>query len=104
WKWLAIKLGISVGLRGRFTLAVAHDSYAGVPTIYVNYLDYDIAAHAWGPRHGRALQTLRKVDASIKRLGRVLRRVPEHRYDLYVLSEHGQAARLPLLRMSDRWT
>ena len=100
WKWLAIKLGISVWLRELFTLAVAHDIYAGVPTIYVNYLDYDIAAHAWGPRHRRALHTLRKVDASIKRLWRVLRRVPEHRYDLYVLSDHGQAASLPYLRLS----
>src|SRR5207244_440569 len=72
WKWLAIKLGISVWLRELFTLAVAHDIYAGVPTIYVNYLDYDIAAHAWGPSHGRALQKLRKVDTSIKRLRGVL--------------------------------
>ncbi len=100
WKWLAIKLGISVWLRELFTLAVAHDIYAGVPTIYVNYLDYDVAAHAWGPRHRRALQTLRKVDASIQRLWRVLRRVPEHRYDFYVLSDHGQAPSLPYLRLS----
>src|SRR5262250_1440294 len=46
WKWLAIKLAISVWLRELFTLAVAHDLYAGVPTIYVNYLDYDVAGHA----------------------------------------------------------
>src|SRR5437667_9998019 len=100
WKWLAIKIGISLWLRELFTLAVAHDLYSGIPTIYVNYLDYDIAAHAWGPRHRRALSTLRKVDASIKRLWRVLRRVPEHRYDLYVLSDHGQAASLPYLSLS----
>jgi len=100
WKWLAIKLGISVWLRELFTLAVAHDIYAGVPTIYVNYLDYDVAGHAWGPRHRRALQALRRVDASIHRLWRVLRRVPEHGYDLYVLSDHGQAATLPYLRVT----
>jgi len=100
WKWLAIKLGISVWLRELFTLAVAHDLYAGVPTIYVNYLDYDIAAHAWGPRHPRALRALRRVDASIHRLWRILRRVPEYRYDLYVLSDHGQAACTPYLRLT----
>lgn len=100
WKWLAIKLGISVWLRELFTLAVAHDIYAGVPTIYVNYLDYDVAGHAWGPRHRRAFQALRRVDASIHRLWRVLRRVPEHRYDLYVLSDHGQAMSLPYLRLT----
>ena len=91
WKWLAIKIGISVWLRELFTLAVAHDLYAGVGAIYVNYLDYDIVAHAWGPRHRRALRSLRRVDASIHRLWRILRRVPEYRYDLYVLSDHGQA-------------
>ena len=91
WKWLAIKIVISVWLRELFTLAVAHDLYAGVGAIYVNYLDYDIAAHAWGPRHRRALRALRRVDASIHRLWRVLRRVPEYRYDLHVLSDHGQA-------------
>ena len=100
WKWLALKIGISVWLRELFTLAVAHDIYAGVPTIYVNYLDYDIAAHAWGPRHRRALQALRRVDASIYRLWRVLRRVPEYRYDFYVLSDHGQTTTLPYLRVT----
>jgi hypothetical protein len=29
WKWLALKIGISVWLRELFTLAVAHDIYAG---------------------------------------------------------------------------
>jgi len=91
WKWLAIKIVISVWLRELFTLAAAHDLYAGVGRIYVNYLDYDVAAHAWGPRHRRALRALRRVDASVHRLWRVLRRVPEYRYDLYVLSDHGQA-------------
>jgi hypothetical protein len=100
WKWLAIKLGISVWLRQLFTLAVAHDIYAGVPTIYVNYLDYDVAGHAWGPRHRRAMRALRRVDASIHQLWRVLRRVPEHRYDLYVLSDHGQATSLPYLQVA----
>jgi hypothetical protein len=91
WKWLAIKIVISVWLRELFTLAVAHDLYAGVGAIYVNYLDYDVAAHAWGPRHRRALRALRRVDASLHRLWRILRRVPEYRYELHVLSDHGQA-------------
>ncbi|HEV8614625.1 MAG TPA: alkaline phosphatase family protein [Methylomirabilota bacterium] len=91
WKWLAIKIGISVWLRELFTLAVSRDVYAGVPAIYVNYLDYDVFAHAFGPRHRRALRSLRQIDNSIEALWRVCRRVPEHRYDLYVLSDHGQA-------------
>src|SRR5438270_131665 len=91
WKWLAIKLGLSVWVRELFTLAVARDVYAGVPSIYVNYLDYDVVSHAYGPRHPRALRSLRRIDDAIKQIWRVCRRVPEHAYDLYILSDHGQA-------------
>jgi len=91
WKWLAIKIGLSVWVRELFTLAVARDLYAGAPAVYVNYLDYDVFSHAYGPRHARALRSLRRVDDSIKQIWRVCRRVPEHRYDLYILSDHGQA-------------
>lgn len=90
WRWLAIKVGISVWVRQLFTLAVSRDLYAGVPAIYVNYLDYDVFAHAFGPRHPRARRALGRIDASLRQLWRVMRRVPEHRYDLYVLSDHGQ--------------
>ena len=42
-------------------------------------------------------------------LARVLRRVPEHGYDLYVLSDHGQAVTVPYQRLHggrklERWT
>jgi Type I phosphodiesterase / nucleotide pyrophosphatase len=91
WRWLLIKIGISVWLRALFTLSASRDLYAGVPAVYVNYLDYDVTAHAFGPDSRRALRSLRRIDRSIHQLWRVLRRVPEHRYDLYVLSDHGQA-------------
>lgn len=100
WRWLAIKLGISVWLRELFTLAVSRDLYQGAPAVYVNYLDYDVFAHAFGPRHRSALRALRRVDRSIHQLWRVLRRVPEHGYDLYILSDHGQAACRPFTRLT----
>jgi len=99
WKWLAIKLGLSVWLREFFTLAVARDLYAGVPVIYVNYLDYDVVGHAYGPRHRRALRALRRVDGSLRQLWRAARRVPEYQYDIYVLSDHGQAPCTPFDRL-----
>src|SRR5919201_1307931 len=71
WKWLAIKIGLSVWVRELFTLAVARDLYAGAPAIYVNYLDYDVFSHAYGPRHPRALRALRSVDRSIHQLWRI---------------------------------
>ena len=102
WKWLAIKVGVSVWVRQLFTLAVARDLYAGVPAIYVNYLDYDVFAHAYGPRHRRALRSLRRVDRSIQQLWRTMRRVPEHHYDLYVLSDHGQLHCIPYVQLLGR--
>ena len=91
WKLLALKIGVSVWIRELFTLSAARDVYAGTPVVYVNYLDYDIFSHAWGPRHRRALGSLRAVDRSLQRLWRAVRRVSEHRYDVYVLADHGQA-------------
>ena len=90
-KWLGLKIGFSIWIRQLFTLAVSADLYRGLPAIYVNYLDYDVLSHAYGPRHPRALRSLRRIDDAIKQIWRVCRRVPEHRYDLYVLSDHGQA-------------
>ncbi len=91
WRWTAIKIGLSVWVRQFFTLAVSRDLYAGVPAVYVNYVDYDVAAHLFGPRSRRALRALSRVDAAIRQIWRVRRRVPEHGYAFYVLSDHGQA-------------
>src|SRR5919106_3318553 len=108
WRWTTIKIGYSVWVRGFFTLAVSRDLYAGTPVIYVNYLDYDVAAHAFGPRSRPALLSLRRVDRAIRQLWRVARRVPEHQYDLYILSDHGQARCTPYRDLSggqrfERW-
>jgi hypothetical protein len=99
WKLLALKVGVSVWIRELFTLSTARDLYAGTPAIYVNYLDYDIFAHAWGPRHRRALRALRSIDRSLQQLWRVARRVPEYRYDIYLLADHGQAHCIPYERL-----
>ncbi|OLC16130.1 MAG: hypothetical protein AUH29_05870 [Candidatus Rokubacteria bacterium 13_1_40CM_69_27] len=100
WKWLALKVGMSVWVRHLFTLAVSRDLYAGTPAVYVNYIDYDVFAHAYGPRHRRALRILRGLDRSIHQLWRVIRRVPEYRYDLFVLSDHGQTTTTPFEKLS----
>ncbi len=88
--WLGLRLAFSVWVRQFFTLAVCADVYRGTRAVYVNYLDYDVLAHAFGPQHRAALNALRRVDASIHQLARVVDRVPWLGYDLYVLSDHGQ--------------
>lgn len=100
-KWLLIKIGLSVWIRQLFTLAVSRDLYRGVPVVYVNYLDYDVFAHGFGPHHRRAFRSLRRIDNSLRQLWNVMRRVPEHRYDLFVLSDHGQTTTIPYATLTD---
>ena len=95
WQWAAIRIGFSVWIRELFTLAVSRDLYAAVPAIYVNFLDYDVTAHAFGPRSQRAFRSLNRVDRAIRQICRVARRLPEHRYDVFILSDHGQVACRP---------
>lgn len=92
WQWAAIRIGFSVWIRQLFTLAVARDVYAAVPAIYVNFLDYDVTAHAFGPRSRRAFRSLNRVDRAIHQIWRVAQRLPEHQYDVFILSDHGQVA------------
>jgi hypothetical protein len=108
WRWLYVKIVMGIWVRNFFTMAVGRDLYEGKPAIYVNYLDYDEMAHAYGPRSARAMQALRKIDGAIEQIWRVLRRVPEHRYDAYVLADHGQSACTPYQEVTrgrrlERW-
>jgi Type I phosphodiesterase / nucleotide pyrophosphatase len=94
-KWLLFKIGLSIWTRQFFTLAVSAALYRGTPAVYVNYFEYDVFAHAFGPAHALALRALRRVDRSIAQLARIVRRLPERGYDLYILSDHGQAPTRP---------
>lgn len=89
-RWLGLKIAFSVWLRELFTLSVSADLYRGVPALYVNFLDYDVFAHSFGPSHRASLRALRHIDNAIGQLARIIERLPELRYDLYILSDHGQ--------------
>jgi hypothetical protein len=108
WRWLYVKIFMGIWVRNYFTMAVARDLYAGKPAIYVNYLGYDEMAHADGPRSRRSMQALREIDGAIETLWSVIRRVPEHQYDAYVLADHGQSACTPYQQVThgkrlERW-
>jgi hypothetical protein len=92
---MLLDVGVSIWARELFTLLVSADLYRGVPAIYVNFIDYDVFAHAHGPSDRLAFRALRRVDRSILQLARIVRRLPELGYDLYVLSDHGQVATRP---------
>jgi hypothetical protein len=97
---LGLDIGVSIWARQLFTLLVSADLYRGVPAIYVNFLDYDVFSHAFGPADRLAFRSLRRVDRSIQQLARVIRRLPEMGYDLYILSDHGQAPTRPFRRLT----
>lgn len=90
-RWLLFKIGSSIWARQFLTLATSVALYRGLPGIYVNFMEYDVYAHGWGPASKSALRALRRVDSSIAQLARVVRRLPPPGVDLYVLSDHGQA-------------
>lgn len=97
---LVVDIGVSIWARQLFTLLVSADLYRGVPAIYVNFLDYDVLSHAFGPTDRLAFRGLGRVDRSIQQLSRIVRRLPEMGYDLYVLSDHGQSRSRPFQRAS----
>jgi hypothetical protein len=97
---LGTRILVSGWLRELFTLGVTVDLYAGVPAVYVNYVDYDVAGHEHGPHSRAALRALGAVDRSIGRIARVVRRVRTCGYDLFVLSDHGQIRSVPFAAVS----
>ena len=96
WRWFKKRVGVSVWTRQWFTFAVARDVYDGVPAIYVNYLDYDEAAHCVRPpewqrlRRASRSRSLAPADPAARSV-----ECPATATTLYVLADHGQAPSTP---------
>ncbi|MBC7228738.1 MAG: alkaline phosphatase family protein, partial [Thermoflexales bacterium] len=83
------------------TFGIILDIYRGVPSIYANYNAYDEVAHWFGPDDPAAFGILRDIDRRVRQIDRARRRAaravrsPGRRYDLFVLSDHGNAPAVP---------
>ncbi len=77
------------------TFGIVLDVYRGVPSIYANYNAYDEVAHWFGPDDPAAFGILRDIDRRIRQIDRARRRASGRRYDLFVLSDHGNAPSIP---------
>ncbi|MCS7179426.1 MAG: hypothetical protein RML46_09320 [Anaerolineae bacterium] len=83
------------------TFGAIVDIYRGVPSIYANYNAYDEVAHAFGPTDLAAFGVLRDIDRRIRQIDRARRRAARavrpvgREYDLFVLSDHGNAPAIP---------
>jgi uncharacterized membrane protein YvlD (DUF360 family) len=81
----------NVFLRDLATFMVSLDVIRGVPVIYTTYLGYDEVAHYAGPDTPDAMNTLRGIDAQIRRVRDLIAYRATRPYDLIVLSDHGQS-------------
>lgn len=81
------------------TFGVILDIYRGAPSIYANYNAYDEGAHSFGPTDPAAFSVLRDIDRRIRQIDRARRRAARQKksrsYDLFVLSDHGNAPSIP---------
>ena len=71
------------------TMAIVLDVYLGVPIIYSTYMQYDELGHHFGPSSFQALRDLRRTDARIREIRRMIDHAGGRAYDLVVLSDHG---------------
>jgi len=73
------------------------DLIRGVPRVFLNFHDYDEAAHRRGPERAME-QALRGIDRSIEAMFAIAAALPDP-VDVYVFSDHGQIASEPFERL-----
>jgi uncharacterized membrane protein YvlD (DUF360 family) len=71
------------------------DMIRGVPIIYSNFVGYDDVAHHSGPNTYEAQISLAAFDRRFRQLGRRARRTSPIRYEIVLLSDHGQTPSVP---------
>ena len=84
-----IRIISNVVVRELQTIAIVLDAYLGVPVIYSTYMQYDELAHHFGPSSRQALSDLKRTDARIAEIVRMIRGAAPRPYDLVILSDHG---------------
>ncbi len=89
----------NVLLRDLSTSIVAASLEQGAPVVFVALVDYDEIAHHAGPTRPESLRALEGLDGVLGTLERVLPWAPR-RYDVVVLSDHGQALGAPFAQVA----
>ena len=84
-----VRILSNVVVRELQTMAILLDIYLGVPVIYSTFMQYDELAHHFGPTSRMALGDMRRTDARINEIWRMIRIAGGRGYDLVVLSDHG---------------
>jgi hypothetical protein len=84
-----LRVFTNVVVRELQTMAIMLDIYLGVPVIYSTFMQYDELGHHFGPSSRVSLADLRRTDARIKEIWRMIGAVSSRPYDLVILSDHG---------------
>ncbi|HUF28951.1 MAG TPA: alkaline phosphatase family protein [Gemmatimonadaceae bacterium] len=84
-----VRILTNVVVRELQTMAVMLDVWLGVPIIYTTFMQYDELSHHFGPSSPQALKDLRRTDARIREIWRMIRAAGQREYDLVILSDHG---------------
>ena len=84
-----VRILSNVVVRELQTMAILLDIYLGVPVIYSTFMQYDELAHHFGPTSRMALGDMRRTDARVREIWRMIQRVGGRGYDLVILSDHG---------------
>jgi hypothetical protein len=84
-----VRILSNVVVRELQTMAILLDVYLGVPIIYSTFMQYDELGHHFGPSSFQALRDLRRTDARIREIRRMINSAGGRAYDLVLLSDHG---------------
>ena len=84
-----VRAAMCVFLRDLIVFSVISDMLRGRPAVYATLAGYDEVAHHSGLERHDTLETLRKLDKQLGRIGRAGRYAPRP-YEIVVLSDHGQ--------------
>lgn len=86
-----IRAVTNVLLRDISTALTINEIHRNGVVSYTTFYGYDEIAHHSGPDSYEAYRALRKIDRSIKQIHHSAERVSGRKYELYVLSDHGQS-------------
>ncbi|MFO7594015.1 MAG: endonuclease/exonuclease/phosphatase family protein [Pseudomonadota bacterium] len=94
-KFIPTRVAIAILLRELSVIGGKIDITRGLPVIHINFLGYDEQSHRRGPHSLFAHWTLKGIDDAISRLWGAANHSPWRHYDVWIFSDHGQAAARP---------
>jgi Type I phosphodiesterase / nucleotide pyrophosphatase len=92
-------------LREVSTIGLLQEIRRNTPAIFANFVGFDVMGHHRGPRSLSASMALTAIDRKIRRVWRAAERSARRggrRYELYLLSDHGQTPAVPFERRAGR--